>query len=183
MNRFWLKCSGRGRDYTKFGKQCSEEVMDYLSIDKAAVSQCVENDWRELLSKEIVNHAWSPLALRINGWRYSGPIESSLVTRSLCGAFVNPPSECATASAYFNHHGQNGLSSMGYIDYGKAFVLLAVVVILFGVLFTAYKRYLTSSVRHALREEVMLEVRTQMADYAPLDDGPSRSSKSGGYKF
>ena len=40
-------------------------------------------------------------------------------------------------------------------------------------MFTIYKKYLTSSVRHALREEVMLEVRSQMADYAPLEDGPA----------
>ncbi len=50
-------------------------------------------------------------------------------------------------------------------------LILFVLLVLVFALFTVWKRYLTSSVRHALREEVMLEVRSQMADYAQLDDG------------
>ena len=32
------------------------------------------------------NHAWSPTALRINGWRYSGPHEAPVVRRTAAGA-------------------------------------------------------------------------------------------------
>jgi len=38
------------------------------------------------------------------------------------------------------------------------------------VIFMCYKRFMTKSVRAALREEVMLEVRSQMADYRQLAD-------------
>eukprot|EP00438_Fugacium_kawagutii_P004793 Skav225649 [mRNA] locus=scaffold4659:4484:8789:- [translate_table: standard] len=37
--------------------------------------------------------------------------------------------------------------------------------------FLFYKRHLASSVRRVLREEVMLEVQSQMADYVVMEDG------------
>lgn len=52
---------------------------------------------RRLLNQQLRDHAWSPLAPRINGWRYSGPLEGSLVTRSVCGAYLERPEECSFA--------------------------------------------------------------------------------------
>lgn len=73
IRKFWRRCTKSGRDYTKFTKECSEEVMEAIEprIDPKVINRCVKKDWRKLLSKEIRNHAWSPLAMRINGWRYN----------------------------------------------------------------------------------------------------------------
>lgn len=140
--------------------------MDYLGADKAAVQKCVSDEMSTRLSKEIRNHAWSPLALRINGWRYSGPLDPVLVTRSICGGFLKRPAECEYyRQALMNPNG-GGLSLF------KVFLCMVMVVVVMMAGFGVYKRYLTSSVRHALREEVINEVRSQMADYAPLEDGP-----------
>merc|ERR1712224_1046020 len=78
VKTFWKDCSDYGKDFSKFTEECSYQTMTSLGIDTEVVRNCVRNDWRDLLTKEIRNHAWSPLALRINGWRYSGPIESHL---------------------------------------------------------------------------------------------------------
>eukprot|EP00439_Symbiodinium_sp_Y106_P018715 s3389_g2.t1 len=60
------------------------------------------------------------------------------------------------------------------------FTLLIGLLLLAGFVVAAfffYKRHLTSSVRKVLREEVMLEVQTQMADYVVMDeDGQHRPS-------
>jgi len=39
-----------------------------------------------------------------------------------------------------------------------------------GIGFHLYRRQMTKSVRQVLREEVMLEVQSQMADYSALED-------------
>ena len=33
--------------------------------------------------------AWSPRAIRINGWRYSGMLEADLVARAVCSGFIH----------------------------------------------------------------------------------------------
>jgi len=33
--------------------------------------------------------AWSPRAIRINGWRYSGMLEADLVVRAVCSGFIH----------------------------------------------------------------------------------------------
>ena len=94
------------------------------------------------------------------------------MTRSICGGYLKRPPQCddyqVLSSTIYQNQG---------ITFSKAVLFVLVLCILFTGLFVVYKRYLTTSVRHALREEVMLEVRSQMADYAPLDDGPSREMK------
>lgn len=175
--KFWKDCTKTGTDFTDFTATCSYATMDYLAADTAAVKKCVSEEMSSRLSKEIRNHAWSPLALRINGWRYSGPLDPVLVTRSICGGFLKRPAECEYYRQALMNQGGGGLSLF------KVFLCLVMVVAVFMAGFGVYKRYLTSSVRHALREEVINEVRNQMADYAPLEDGPSKGLASGGAGF
>ncbi|CAD7960941.1 unnamed protein product [Amoebophrya sp. A25] len=170
VRSFWADCAAYGRNFSKFTKSCSERTMAKHGIDKSQIEQCTQNEWKTLLSHEIRNHAWSPLALRINGWRYSGPIETSLVMRAVCGGYLNRPQQCADFAELVKYQASASGDGLA-ITLPRLGILLCVVLVLFAVLFRVYKRYLTSSVRHALREEVMLEVRSQMADYAPLDDG------------
>merc|ERR1712178_277576 len=105
------------------------------------MGDCIKNQGRSLLVKELRNRAWSPLALRINGWRYSGPIESNLVTRSVCGGYLKRPPQCddyqvLSRTTYIG----------GGITFSKAVLFVLVLCILFTGLFVVYKRYLTSSV-------------------------------------
>ncbi|CAD7968674.1 unnamed protein product [Amoebophrya sp. A120] len=189
LRAFWKQCTDSGRDFTKFTKKCSYEVMEQINgslsaknkIDIDNIKQCTKKDWKSLLKKEIRNHAWSPLALRINGWRYSGPIESNLVMRSICGGYLKRPEQCERFAQLVAYTGTGASDNL--MTFTKFFVLLGIVLIFFFILFHVYKKYLTSSVRHALREEVMLEVRSQMADYAPLEDGPTQVREMKKFSF
>lgn len=69
IGSFWKRCTDKGKNFKDFRKKCAEEVMDLHGIDKGAVADCIRNSGRDLLVKELRNRAWSPLALRINGWR------------------------------------------------------------------------------------------------------------------
>ena len=48
---------------------------------------------------------------------------------------------------------------------------IMIIILLFVAGMVCYKRVLTKYLKTSLREEVMLEVRTQMADYSQLKDG------------
>merc|ERR1719359_189623 len=69
--------------------------MGSVGIDVDAVKQCVRTTTVDKLRHERENIAWSPRALRINGWRYSGTLDADLVTRAICAGFVKQPDVCA----------------------------------------------------------------------------------------
>lgn len=49
-----------------------------------APQECYAQTRLDKLAKQREDTAWSPRALRINGWRYSGTLDPDLVTRAIC---------------------------------------------------------------------------------------------------
>merc|ERR1711939_1233522 len=68
--------------------------MEEVGIDVDRIRHCVATTGDAKLESELVNKAWSPRALRVNGWRYKGALEIDLVTRAVCSGFVKQPEEC-----------------------------------------------------------------------------------------
>mmetsp|Transcript_30715 Transcript_30715/g.57516 ORF Transcript_30715/g.57516 Transcript_30715/m.57516 type:complete len:504 (-) Transcript_30715:283-1794(-) len=155
-----------------FGPECSERVMKKVGgIDIEKVKECERNTKEEKLAYQLENSAWSEDALRINGWRYSGTMDADLVTKAICAGFIMTPVPCATLTSPTNpFHGEvlpvrtGGVTNSQMVE---AFLILAVIAI--GVMYF-YKRSLTRHVHTALREEVMLEVQSQMSQYKQLGD-------------
>jgi len=56
-----VDCTKSGADYSDFNEACSYKTMEYLGIDTAPVKKCTQEEAQALLSKQIKNHAWSPL--------------------------------------------------------------------------------------------------------------------------
>eukprot|EP00435_Cladocopium_sp_Y103_P000464 s823_g1.t1 len=129
------------------------------------VQECTQRSRVELLREQLKNVAWSSLALRLNGWRYSGPLDPQTVMKAVCGGYTSQPSECNSSQ---------GLPTSLVTASVPFAEMLAAIFFLVSVLIGAfffYKRHLASSVRRVLREEVMLEVQSQMADYVVMEDG------------
>lgn len=152
----------------KFGTECSEKLMRKVGLDVDRVRQCVVSTYEEKLRKERDNSAWSPRALRINGWRYTGMMDSDLVTRAVCAGFTTKPQECEDLIAPRNpfevYAGsvQNGISVTMFVG---GLISLAVVLCL---ALLCYRRHMKVNMQHSIREEVMLEVQQQMASYSKL---------------
>lgn len=155
---------------SRFGTVCSEGVMKEVGLDIDAVADCVRRTQREKLKQERKNTAWSPRALRINGWRYSGALDAELVTRAICAGFVKQPAECTQLLAPrdpFIPESYKNPPPAG-ISVG-AFVTTTVIISL--VMFAAlllYKRTLKSQMDRSIRDEVMLEVQSQMGAYQKM---------------
>jgi hypothetical protein len=156
----------------RFGTTCSERLMERLGIDVAQVQECYARTAEQKLESERINKAWSPRALRVNGWRYNGMLEADLVTRAVCSGFTQKPVECETLLAprdptekYKGAPAQDGVSVKTLLGTGAAiFVFVSVV----GCL---YKRFIEKRMRTQIQEEVMLEVHNQMASYKQLATG------------
>lgn len=151
----------------RFGKECSERLMQTVGIDVAKVNQCISSTADAKLKQQRTDAAWSPRALRINGWRYSGTLDADLVTRAICAGFVKQPAACTDLVEPVNpfHDMKKPQDGVGL----STFVIALVVVAAFtcgGLLF--YKRSMTKNIHHALREEVMLEVQAQMDTYRQM---------------
>merc|ERR1712137_702057 len=147
------------------GVACSEKLMDRFLIDKTLVTKCVAGSHEKQLKAERANTAWSDNALRINGWRYSGTLDAELATRAICSGVVKKPyisQHLVTRANVFREVKTTGISV------GSFFTVMLIIgfVILAAMFF--YKRCLTRHMHATLREEVMLEVRSQMDAYKQL---------------
>lgn len=174
-----------------FNDACAEKVMKDNQIDAGAVNWCLDNMKPpqcmlgsnpnimecspnfHLLQDQAAHQAWSAHALRINGWRYSGPLEATVVLKTICQGFVDVPDVCDDIPLL-------GGSYVPFHKLGKtlAWFIVLSMSCLIGAAFWMYRRNLKQTLRSVLREEVMLEVRSQMADYAMLAEDEESAGKS-----
>jgi len=166
-------CAGRS-----FGYDCSLKVMSGLGISVPEVEGCIKKNYRTILADHLVSVAWSAQALRLNGWRYSGPLDPETVLKALCSGYASPLRECIELL--------DGYTEVYYtpgITFSTVIVTIVIVGLTLVVAVDLYRRHVTRSVRKVLREEVMLEVQTQMADYIELEDNGGSSRKHGTLTF
>jgi len=158
-------------DEGRFGTVCAERLMKAVGLDVEKVQDCMRDTKDRKLKAEKDNTAWSPQALRINGWRYTGMLDADLVTRAVCSGFIDQPKECADLLAPRNpfekYVGLPIPTSQG----------ISITTLILGLLFCGmlafagmmlYKKSLNKHMSSAIREEVMLEVQAHMASYSKL---------------
>lgn len=152
---------------TRFGRKCSLALMKEVGIDVDKVEMCADDEGENLLQHERENQAWSPRALRINGWRYSGLLDADLVTRAICSGFTKQPNECSDLVTERDPTVPFVPQTDG-VSFGTLIRWLFITCCVAFVVLLLYKRYLKKEMRITLREEVMLEVQAQMGEYSKL---------------
>lgn len=168
VERFPLRCPFNGQEAdARFGLECSEKLMREVGVDVGAVQTCVANTRDAKLKEQRRSVAWSPRALRINGWRYSGTMDADLVMRAVCAGYVEQPPECETLVEprkvlLERMSPKQGVSSFSLVG---AFLVISSTAVC--ALFL-YRKRLTNHIHSALREEVMLEVQAQAGAYKQL---------------
>jgi hypothetical protein len=155
----------------RFGKDCSEKLMEEIGIDVNRVRHCVDTTFDQKLESELVNKAWSPRALRVNGWRYKGMLEADLVTRAVCSGFIQAPEECnvllqprSPFEKYTGKASSSGVSATFLL--AATFALLTISCCTLRL----YRRFLEKKIALQIREQVMLEVSDQMLNYNQLEE-------------
>jgi len=161
-------CPVEAQQEPRFGRACSEALMSKLGIDVTLVNTCMAETQGQKLKSEREFVAWSPRALRINGWRYRGTLDADLVTRAICAGFVKQPPACVSLVEPVNRFREERPARRGGVSFSTFIIaLVAVSLVILGAL-AVYKRSLTRHIHSALREEVMLEVQAQMDSYKQL---------------
>jgi len=167
IERYIERCPLAGGLY-KFGEECSKQLMSEVGIDQGQVDECMQKTRDEKLQHEVENTAWSPRALRINGWRYSGILDADLVTKAVCSGFSMAPAECEEISKErdpfepFNQPPQTGSG----INFTTLLAWLVGALVVGCLAMFGYKRRLQEEMRANIREEVMLEVQAQYSKLA-----------------
>jgi len=153
---------------SRFGTECSEKLMRAVGIDVDKVVDCMINTQNEKLKQQKENPAWSPRALRINGWRYNGMMSADLVTRAICAGFIKKPDECKTLlkprdpKVKYVPQPPTGMSA------GTFFIALLLIGCFMAAALLLYRRSFKTHMHGRVREEVMLEVQAQMASYTRM---------------
>merc|ERR1712046_487631 len=137
------------------------------------------------LQNEYNQGAWSPRAVRINGWRYTGMMEPDLVTRAICAGFTKTPDECSQLLAARNPFEKYFPSSIleklaegesieevigGGVSFGSMTGLLFITLLVAFAGLLCYKRSLKKEMRRMSREEVFLEVQGAMEQYSQMQE-------------
>jgi hypothetical protein len=159
----------------QFGPMCSYQLMRDVGLSDAEIDiirECADVDRNTQELERQKNHtAWSPRALRINGWRYSGILDAELVATAVCAGFSKEPEECLDVKVkdrnFFKAYVPLAMRSNG-ISFGTMIAWLLVTVALVAGAFFLYKQYLKKEMRFTIREEVMLEVEAQMGQYRKI---------------
>lgn len=173
VERLFDQCPLRGDDPAKrFGASCSERLMREAGVDVPAVQACASQTRDEKLRQQRDHTAWSPQALRINGWRYTGVLDADLVTRAICAGFAARPAECEALikprDPFEEYAGGIAPDEVSLRTFGLS--LFGLLVCCFCGFQRCYKERIKSQVKNSVKEEVMLEVHAQMAAYARLHD-------------
>mmetsp|Transcript_11776 Transcript_11776/g.22532 ORF Transcript_11776/g.22532 Transcript_11776/m.22532 type:complete len:492 (-) Transcript_11776:10-1485(-) len=167
---FGKKCPSRGgKGDAILGETCSNRIMAEVGLSHDDVQTCARDNRTKFLREQIRYVAWSPLALRINGWRYSGPLDPETVLKAVCSGYAKPPQECTELLSGFAALHRTS-SSNGGIAFGT---FICTTLAMMGCMVCSallYRQRKTMSVRTVLREEVMLEVQMQMADYTEMQE-------------
>jgi len=152
----------------RFGYDCSKRLMGKVGVDVARVEDCVRVNTTRYLEEQARNPAWSPRAMRINGWRYSGVLDPDLVTRAICSGFIKRPAECEELLKPRDPMQPYEAPAPAGVSYGEMFLWILIVMVGLGIAFQVYKTFLKRELQRTLREEVMLEVQQQMGEYQKL---------------
>ena len=170
-------------DENRFGEICSYRVMKELEpyflgkvFERDIIEQCVDSEFYDILQRQSTETAWGPTALRINGWRYAGTFSADPVVKAVCSSFVKPPPECATIRNS-GLHGVSYLSGQHGIAWSSAILIFLLLVCVMLVIMAFYRKYLSQQLPAALRDEIQLSVKTEMAQYTTLVDEEPQNSR------
>eukprot|EP00746_Dinoflagellata_sp_MGD_P012020 gnl/MRDRNA2_/MRDRNA2_125455_c0_seq1.p1 gnl/MRDRNA2_/MRDRNA2_125455_c0~~gnl/MRDRNA2_/MRDRNA2_125455_c0_seq1.p1 ORF type:complete len:483 (+),score=61.76 gnl/MRDRNA2_/MRDRNA2_125455_c0_seq1:77-1525(+) len=175
--RFWdyvellsTECPLGDVSHGYLGQICSEKVMNMVGIDTGLIQTCIDKRKYTILEHERDNHAWNVLALRINDWRYSGPLSPDIITRAICSSFVSAPDSCrkilSDTKAKHDTDADSDSSMLRVFSYkvgkvGFISALLGVIPFLCccGVI---ARKIIIRNTRENMRYEVMNEVKGQI---------------------
>jgi len=152
-----------------FGFKCSVNLMRKVGINTDTIEECASRSNEAKLKDQREHPAWSPRALRINGWRYTGMLDPDLVTRAICSGFITVPNECNELLKPRNpYEDMHGTEVKGGVTFGEMLSWIGITLLVaFGALLL-YKRYLKKEMRVSMREEVYIEVEREMAKYRQM---------------
>jgi len=163
-------CPMDGKGNKAFGEECSLALMKKLGADMKQINKCLTEDKESILERERLNHAWSPLAMRINDWRYSGPLDPDLITRAVCSGFEKRPKECDTLLHPSKIDFENDFEKKEHepeeekgVPWWIVFVSIIGASIVVVSLFFIYRVWIARHLRKALRCELMAEMKQQMS--------------------
>ncbi|CAK0887975.1 unnamed protein product, partial [Prorocentrum cordatum] len=134
-------------------EECSLGILKGLGISVDAVKQCMDLNFQTYFETQKREVAWSDQALRLNGWRYTGPLDPESVVKAICSSFDPSPHECtALLDSMKYSRAASGVGHWAAVSFRALawtiFLLLAVL----ALAFLFYKRHVTQSVRKVLRE-------------------------------
>merc|ERR1719247_3278063 len=166
--RFHRECKLDGStEATRFGPTCAKAVGRKASINEDLIADCIKTDATYILEAQVRNHAWSPTALRINGWRYSGPHEAPVVAKAICSGYVVRPAACEKIASAHVPGVQNEIVEGG----ASAWSLVGSVMFALGLLLTGlhcHRRNMLNEVRSLYQLDVRSEVKSSMSAYSQL---------------
>eukprot|EP00922_Rhytidocystis_sp_ex-Travisia-forbesii_P057929 GHVS01085702.1.p1 GENE.GHVS01085702.1~~GHVS01085702.1.p1 ORF type:complete len:554 (+),score=78.40 GHVS01085702.1:29-1690(+) len=157
-------------DVHTLGGTCSYRLMDKVGADINKAKQCYKHEFNSLLTRELVNKAWSSTAVMINSWRYSGPLEANQLMRTLCTGYETEPAQCKRMSVNRNELIREGILAAEGMEMWSV-VLVSVTSVIVGIILAAllYWCCIQHCIRRNMRYSIMEEARRNQKDNNSYD--------------
>jgi hypothetical protein len=167
---------GSSSPLTRFGEACSYKLMTSVlrgnEVNSDKVQSCVNENAGNFLDEQVTRIAWSPQALRINGWRFRGALDPQTVVRAVCAGFSRHVDVCDELLAGNFFHRKilyTKRTVEAYFSDETFYILLFLIFLMGGVNMYLYRRGITRLINRLVRDEVMLEVRSQISKPREMD--------------
>lgn len=151
------------KDAHTLGEKCSNQLLVEFGVNVVNVNKCYKHNFEALLTRELLNKAWSSTAIIINNWRYSGPLDAEQVARTVCTGYTEQPEECKKLF----HPSRMELIREGLlVEKLKGFetwkvILISIFASLIGIVFAVvlYWYCIHQRIRSSLRYSIMDEMK------------------------
>jgi hypothetical protein len=155
----------------RFGPVCAKIVAAEVGLSEPQIEKCIAEQYATILETQERDRAWSPTALRINGWRYSGPHDSEVVTRAICSGYVIRPAACNQLASHIPVAGSTVSETVEESQRTSFATTLFVLLASLGLLAVAlhcHRRNMVRDVRSLYQADVRTEVKSHMGQYTSL---------------
>eukprot|EP00916_Digyalum_oweni_P007379 GHVL01012429.1.p1 GENE.GHVL01012429.1~~GHVL01012429.1.p1 ORF type:complete len:496 (+),score=108.67 GHVL01012429.1:19-1506(+) len=160
----------------QFSIECSKRVINMIPdmVTNDHLDECVNSNALSYLTDAANEQAWSPVAIRVNSVRYSGPLDPHLVSRAICAALVDKPTLCIQLDKEgFNTHVINSYDPLHPQGVSWRFFVLSLTIVFIGLAIVGWFLWKKQEglIRNNIRSDVISEVKIQMDEkYHQISD-------------
>ncbi|KYK65560.1 PA domain protein [Toxoplasma gondii TgCatPRC2] len=179
-------CFFNGEGRHEWGESCSMRLMSEIlsSGQMKLLKECIDGpQGRQLLDVSKSNRTWGPIALRVNGARFSGNLDVETAMRVICASTKDPNTDRYRApeceKLMIEVHKEEAPWLRDAPDWQNFFLVLLFLGIIAACAVALYYRVAKQRLLQEVRREVNAEIQQQIQQYYEMNEERAPPARRG----